>query len=202
MQEKNHIIIFAKQPIAGSVKTRLIATLGADAAANLSTKLCQHTINIAVKAGYPIHLFCHPNSQYPLFLENQKRYALHLHQQQGDDLGQRLAHAFRKVFTKADRVIAIGSDCPVLEVEYLHEAIDALENKAEVVLGPAEDGGYVLIGMQHFYPELFKKIPWSTDKVLQVTQERIQSQKLSSVQLSTLWDVDVESDLIRLKELK
>lgn len=198
--ENTRIIIFAKQPIPGYVKTRLMPVLDAQKCAQLSEKLCQHTIDVAVTAGYPIHLFCDPTPEHTFFLRNQRQYDLHLHQQCGENLTQKLQAAFRLLFTSAQRVIAIGSDCPVMTSTYLQAAVDGLEH-AEVVLGPAEDGGYVLIGMRQFYPELFEDIPWSSERVLQVTQERIQSQNLSYLELPILWDVDTSDDFARLENL-
>ena len=133
---------------------------------------------------------------HPLFqsLANQ---GIPVELQQGSDLGERMHNALEAALLHGEFALLIGTDCPALTVDYLDRACRALLDGADVVLGPAEDGGYVLIGLRHCHRELFTDIPWSTDRVLDITRERLATQGCRAVELDTLWDLDRPEDLLR-----
>ena len=198
---ENQIIIMVKKPIAGQVKTRLMPTLTAEAAVSLSEKMFLLILEVVSQLDADCHVFCYPDCDHPVFRECAKHYSITLHQQKGHDLGSRLAGAFKKCLRISPHCLAIGADCPAMESSYLNQGLTHLSASADVVLGPAEDGGYVLIGMNKFFPALFEGIPWGTDNVLNITRKRLIESQLTHAELSTLWDVDNADDLSRLKSL-
>lgn len=123
--------------------------------------------------------------------------------QSGENLGTRMAGAIQQTLEdeQLESVILIGTDCPALTADYLKQALLALESGRDVVLGPAEDGGYVLIGMRRVIPAIFEDIPWGSDQVLIRTLEALAADGLSYSLLDRLWDVDRPEDLARLREL-
>jgi hypothetical protein len=122
--------------------------------------------------------------------------------QQGADLGQRISHAIEQALQQYEMVIVVGSDCPLLDVDYLNEAFESLQQGNEVVLGPASDGGYVLIGMRSHYPQLFEKVSWGTGQVLIQTRETLRGIECLWHELPKRWDVDRPEDLEKLSALK
>jgi len=117
--------------------------------------------------------------------------------QRGADLGQRMYAALQRALRDAEFALLIGTDCPVMTGDYLDQACRQLQTGKDLVVGPAEDGGYVLIGARHGYSELFESIPWGTAEVLQATRERAQSLGLRYAELAVLWDLDTPADLAR-----
>lgn len=191
------ILIFVKNAELGKVKTRLAATVGDDEALRIYQLLLQHTRQ-QVKG-----LDAHRWVWYSNFVAADEWLASDFSKsvQQGADLGQRMQYAFEQAFAaETGPVLIIGSDCAQLTTEILQEAVDQLQN-AEVVLGPAEDGGYYLLGMQKFYPTLFDDIQWSTGNVLTRTLEHVNALGLSYAQLPTLSDIDYEEDWQRYHHL-
>ncbi len=124
--------------------------------------------------------------------------------QTGQDLGARMDAAIRQTLLKksVESVILIGTDCPALTERYLDQALLALESGVDVVLGPAEDGGYVLVGMRRPIGAVFEDIPWGTERVMQRTLEALKAKELTYRLLDTLWDVDRPEDLARLQLLE
>lgn len=191
----NHLIIFAKNPVLGKVKTRLAATIGDEKALNVYKELLQHTHDISSKVKANKVVF------YSDFVKNQDlwdqaKYIKKL--QKGDDLGARMSDAFERTLAENRKVIVIGTDCKELTPEILTQAFDTL-NYVDVVIGPALDGGYYLIGMKNREEALFQNINWSTSYVLEQTIRKINTQKLSYVLLKTLSDIDTEEDLKKSK---
>lgn len=186
----------AKAPIPGLAKTRLIPTLGAHAAAVLQERLTEQTVQTALAAGVgPVTLWCAPDTTHASFRDLAVRFPIALSRQPDGDLGARMLAALE---TGGDPTLVIGSDCPAFTPEHLRAAADVLDH-ADVVLIPAEDGGYVLIGSRTPQAELFRGVSWGTPTVLAKTHERIATLNLKAVELSPLWDVDTESDLARLE---
>src|SRR5688572_26771617 len=190
------VLVFAKAPIAGQVKTRLIPLLGEDGARMLYERLADHTVHVAVsgKVGH-VELWCSPHSNHPFFAKCASQYAIRLREQAGADLGARLYTAAAE--TPESTVLIVGCDCPVLCVDDFTEARVALEKSADAVLGPAQDGGYYLLGFRRSDYRLFKDIDWGTDKVLEQTRERLRGLKWAWHELQTKWDIDVPEDYRR-----
>ena len=195
------IAVLAKAPIPGLAKTRLIARLGADGAARLQAVLTEHAVRTALAAGLgSVTLWCTPDTRHPAFVKLAHRTGVALEAQRGADLGARMAHA---VAQRAGRgpVLLTGTDCPALTPEHLRTAAAALEGGDEVVLIPAEDGGYVLVGLMESHPALFEGVPWGSDRVIDVTRGRLRALGLRWSELTTLWDLDRPADLDRLATL-
>jgi hypothetical protein len=195
------IAVLAKAPIPGLAKTRLIGRLGADGAARLQAVLTEHAVRSALAAGLgPVTLWCTPDTRHPAFAKLAHRTGVALEAQRGADLGARMAHA---VAQRAGRgpVLLTGTDCPALTPEHLRTAAAALEGGDEVVLIPAEDGGYVLVGLIESHPALFEGVPWGSDRVIEVTRGRLRALGLRWSEPTTLWDLDRPADLDRLATL-
>ena len=198
-------MVFAKAPVAGTVKTRLIPLLGAAGAAALHRKLLLQTLSTAVEADLgPVELHAAPDVRDPFLIDAAKRAGVALLPQRGDDLGARMSNAFTEALARHSRVIIIGTDCPVLEPRHLTEASAALEaghidHKAAFI--PAEDGGYVLIALSQWDHLLFDNVRWGTDTVMADTRARLTQLKWRWHELETLWDIDRPADYRRWSEL-
>lgn len=182
------VVAMLKAPRAGFVKTRLALEIGAEAAAVVYRRLVEHQMS-AIPRGWRVEVHFAP-ADAAAEMQQWLGFEHAFYPQLGDDLGERLIHATAGAFDRgASTVIAIGGDCPSLDETCLREACCALES-AEVVLGPAIDGGYYLIGLRGQFPELFRGIPWSSDAVLKMTIERLRHAGLSHVMLPMKEDVD------------
>jgi rSAM/selenodomain-associated transferase 1 len=191
------IVILAKAPIPGFAKTRLIPAIGAHAAAVLQERLTERTVATALAAGIgPVTLCCDPDATHDTFLKMVTRMKITLRPQPPGDLGTRMLAA---VATSTGPVLVIGTDCPALTEAHLRSAAMALRDGNDVVLIPAERGGYVLLGMRKAQPTLFSNIGWGGSSVLADTRARIVEQRLMLVERPPLWDVDTEIDLARLE---
>ena len=195
------VIVFARAPEPGKVKTRLIPALSAAGAAELHRRLVRHSLGAATEARLgPVELWCAPDTGDPFFRECERRLGVSLSAQGGGDLGARMRRAFESALARAGRAILVGSDIPALSAQYLRDADQALVRGNEVVIGPAEDGGYVLIGLSRSDPELFRDIPWGGPEVMAETRRRIASLAWRLSELPVLWDVDRPEDLGRLPQ--
>ena len=187
--------ILAKAPIPGLVKTRLIPAIGAHAAAVLQERLTERAIATSLAADVgPVTLWCSPDATHSTFLKLVTQQRIILKRQPEGDLGARMLAA-----ATASPVLVIGTDCPALTELHLRGAANALRNGNDVTIIPAEDGGYVLIGMRAAQPALFSGIAWGTNTVLAETRARIIEQRLILTEQPPLWDVDTEADLARLE---
>jgi len=192
------ILIFAKAPIPGQVKTRLIPMLGAEAAARLHGELVQQTVQrVQASALAPLQLWCAPGIEDPLFDNIKIAGALELYAQHGADLGARMLHAFTAALQHAQYAVAIGTDWPALETEAITSALQQLQLGDDAVLGPAEDGGYVLLGLRRTDPRLFNDIAWGTAQVLAQSRERLRQLQWNWSELPTSWDLDRPADYKR-----
>ena len=190
------IVILAKAPIPGFAKTRVIPAIGAHAAAVLQERLTERTVATALAAGIgPVTLCCDPDATHDTFLKMVTRMKITLRPQPPGDLGTRMLAA---VATSTGPVLVIGTDCPALTEAHLRSAAMALRDGNDVVLIPAERGGYVLLGMRKAQPRLFSNIAWGGSSVLADTRARIVEQRLMLIERPPLWDVDTEIDLARL----
>jgi len=197
MQLTDQLTIFTRYPEPGLTKTRLISALGEEGAAALQKKLTEKTIQKIeqlVKTSTIEPVICFEGGD---LVSMQNWLGLdRFYQQQGHgDLGKKLIKAFGDAFSAgAQRVVTIGCDCPGLSKEHIGRAFDALYLK-DLVLGPATDGGYYLIGIKYPLDALFKNIPWGTDKVFEETVSLAQQLGLSIEILEELHDVDRPEDL-------
>jgi uncharacterized protein len=196
---RSALLVFAKAPIAGRVKTRLAPLLGPDRAARLHARLLERTLIVASRAAIgAVELYAHPATD--AFMQGcASRRAVRLTQQRGDDLGMRMHHAFVDAFDRGcSSAILIGTDCPSLEARHLRLAMKTLREGNDAVLVPAEDGGYALIGLRRAQPHLFEEISWGGDSVMLQTHRRLKALGLAWSELETLWDVDRPADYERL----
>jgi uncharacterized protein len=191
-------IIFAKAPRAGFAKTRLIPQLGAAGAACLAQQLLQHAVQQAQQAQVGVVELCvTPEVTHEDWKKIPLPDDLILSSQGEGDLGARLARAAQRGLLNAASILLVGTDCPALSTQCLQTA--ALQLQAtDIVLIPAHDGGYVLLGLKRFVPELFQDIPWSTHEVAAITVQRAQAHGLRVTQLAALPDIDNPEDLAHL----
>ena len=197
------ILIFAKAPEPGYVKTRLIPALGAEGAADLYRGLLERTVEQVTAAMLcPVQLWCAPNTDHPLFQQLASRNALVLYSQTGNDLGERMYHAVNKALQEAKAVLLVGADCPLLDSAYLNQALGWLMGDEDAVLGPAEDGGYVLLGLKRNERNLFHDMPWGKDQVLRLTRKRMKGLGWRWRELEVLWDMDRPLDIERWEQAR
>jgi rSAM/selenodomain-associated transferase 2/rSAM/selenodomain-associated transferase 1 len=199
------IAILAKAPIPGLAKTRLIPALGAEGAATLQGRLLERAVDVALDAAQqaklgPVTLWCAPDCTHPAFTAQAERPGLGLAAQPTGDLGERMLAAVRATPRDSKGTLVIGTDCPALTIEHLHAAASALADH-DAVLIPAEDGGYVLIGLRQAIPELFTDMPWGSVEVAAETRARLTRLGLFWRELDPLWDVDRPEDIVRLQAL-
>ena len=193
------IVIFAKAPQPGSVKTRLIPALGAEGAAKFARRLLQHTLQQALAAGVgEVELCMSPDPLDSAWQGVAIDSAVQQTAQEGGDLGARMARAVRRVTDSAHSadpsVLLIGTDCPALTSALLQQVAQQLDAHDAVML-PAHDGGYVLLGLKSPGPELFNNMPWSTSVVAVETLRRMAALKLRVWPGPALHDIDEPADL-------
>ena len=197
------VVIFAKAPLPGLAKTRLIPALGAHGAARAQRRFTRNTLHLAAAADTgPVTLWCAPDAEHRFFRALHRAQGVALQSQCGGDLGARMLQACAHHFATqpGQPLLLIGTDCAVLALGHLQAAARALKQH-EVVVIPAEDGGYVLIGMRRLVPEIFECIEWSTPHVMTQTRERLMQAGVDWLEMPTLWDVDEPADWLRLQAL-
>lgn len=188
-----HLLLFARRPELGRVKTRLAADLGDEAALAVYRRLLAHTQ--AVAAPVAAHRTVWLAEAGPAADLSDEWGGYEQQPQPPGDLGQKMQAAFAQSFARgAAVVVIIGTDCPGLTTAHLTAAFRALETH-DVVLGPATDGGYYLLGMKQLWPDLFQNKAWSTETVRAATEADVQRLKLSLCLLPELRDVDTAADL-------
>ena len=185
------IIVFAKAPVPGAAKTRLIPALGEWGAARLHARLVRHAVRTALAAGLG-RVELHGTRRHSFFETLGVPFTL----QRGDDLGERMYYAL----SRHPGAILIGTDCPELTVADLRRARRLLQGGCDAVLAPAEDGGYALIGLRTVSAEIFRNIRWGTSSVYDETVKRLERYRWRA--LRTVWDVDRPEDLARLRSLR
>ncbi len=186
----NALIIFIKNPEKGKVKTRLAQAIGQDAALKIYLELLKHTRQVASEVSAERYLF------YSQFIDQNDIWPealFHKKLQQGNDLGEKMTNAFSQTFEDHNKVVIIGSDCATLTSDIVANAFQELD-QVDFVMGPAMDGGYYLLGMRNFYPQVFQKIAWSTEKVGTTTLSRIKELEKTYSLLPTLSDIDHQED--------
>jgi len=197
------LVVFAKEPVPGQVKTRLAAAIGARRAADVYRELVAHTLAHAVAARDAgvvdaIELWCTPDADAPYFRDIAAAACARRRTQPGGDLGARMAHAVADVLARCPRVLLIGTDCPALDPRALAAAAAMLDD-FDAVMGPAEDGGYVLVGATRPLP--FRGVRWSTPYALADTMAGFADAGIRCATTRVLWDVDGPADLARWEAL-
>ncbi|XOV89915.1 MAG: TIGR04282 family arsenosugar biosynthesis glycosyltransferase [Pseudomonadota bacterium] len=197
------IQVFCRAPVAGLAKTRLIPMLGESGAAALHEELAAARIRMSVGSGLaPVELWCEPSPDHPFFARFGAQVSLHT--QVGADLGARMAAALEAGLVQAwpgqACAVLIGTDCPSLDAAYLAQALEMLKDH-DAVIGPAEDGGYGLIGLRRPVPHAFRHIAWGSDRVAAETCRVFNRERLRFALLPLLWDVDRPEDVERYRRL-
>ncbi len=191
------ILVFAKAPVPGQVKTRLIPALGADGAARLAAHLLGLALRQAQQAALgPVELCMSPAPDAPEWAGIALPSDIETRDQGEGDLGARMARAARRSLEHGEAVLLTGTDCPTLTATHLRDAARRLAAH-DAVLIPASDGGYPLLGLARFDASLFTDMPWSTDAVARLTLERIAALGWRVWIGPTLDDIDTPEDLVR-----
>ncbi|MEM6839713.1 MAG: TIGR04282 family arsenosugar biosynthesis glycosyltransferase [Cyanobacteria bacterium P01_C01_bin.120] len=192
----NGLVLFTRYPEVGKTKTRLIPHLGAPKAAALQRRMTEHIVsNLQTwqsqsAAAFEVHFAGGTLSSMQRWLGTGLTYQC----QTEGELGQRLQHVFRQGLQKFQRLVVIGADCPSITPNHLKTAFQLLQNH-DVVIGPAHDGGYYLIGLSQVCPALFQSVPWGTAQVFEQTVVIARQRRLSLATLETLSDIDRPEDL-------
>ncbi len=195
------IIIFARKPVAGQVKTRLIPSLGEQGATQLYSALLQFTIkNISAYHLAPVCMAITPESDIRYFSVQNGFPDMEISPQKGMDLGERMYHALESSLQRYSKAILIGTDCPFFTRQDFQNAIDTLDDK-DMVFSPARDGGYVLVGAKSLFPGSFNNILWGTERVMQQTRQTLTGLNISWQELRQLQDIDTPEDLKYLSEI-
>lgn len=191
-------LVFAKAPLENQVKTRLIPDIGAQNATQLHRLMTLQTVSLVANSGLcPVQLWCSPDSQQEFFQQIKHQYSVELFDQQGQNLGARMQYAARHTLQSAKSVIIIGSDCLQLSKAHLNSAIVALtKNDNDVVITPAHDGGYVLIGLNRIDTDLFENISWGSSQVMEQTRNALRKLQWSWHEPEPLQDLDTKTDLL------
>lgn len=191
-EQKEVLLIFVKNPEKGHVKTRLAKSVGHHRALEVYKRLLEITKQVTLP------LYCEKQVWYSKEIPESDLWEDEQYEkraQQGENLGERMQNAFRDAFESGfKKVVIVGSDCADLTHHILKDAFAALD-KHEAVIGPSEDGGYYLLGMAKFFPELFEEKSWSTDSVYRDTLTQMEKNSISCLRLPELNDIDTESDL-------
>ncbi len=189
------VAVLAKAPIAGLAKTRLIPVLGPQGAARLQRQFTHNAVRVAQAAALgSVTLWCAPNAQHRFFRALVQAAGVACLTQPTGDLGQRMHTAFQFHCVKGPLLLT-GTDCPSLRPTHLRQAARALRDGDDAVFYPAEDGGYVLVGLRRPQPALFKHMVWGTSEVMSETRKRAQALGLRVREFETFRDVDTPSDL-------
>jgi len=195
------ILVFAKAPVEGEVNTRLISDIGVSAATQLQHDLVHQRLTMLTQTNLgDVILMCSPDEEQDFFLQCRQKYSVELRKQSGEDLGERMMNGVREALTRYKRCIVIGTDAPALDERFIQQAVDALHEDTDVVFVPAEDGGYVLLGLQRCHDILFQNINWGTTEVMQQSRDVLDENNISYEILETCWDVDRLEDYQRYLE--
>lgn len=196
------LLVFAKAPVPGEAKTRLIPALGPGGAAVLSARLTRRTLRTAAAGEWASTvLCCAPDATHDFFALCRRLHGVALRDQRGADLGERMHEAFEWALGSHDAAILVGTDIPSMQADDLATAAAALREGADAVLGPAEDGGYWLIGLRRTNGALFSGVAWSTSAVAAATRQRLDALGWRRVELPPRADLDEPADLDALAEV-
>lgn len=196
-KERRALIVFAKVPQANKVKTRLTALLSPQEAADLYEAFLKDAIDVYVGLEVDVRLYFSPSDlQIPEALQPAE---VSVHQQKGEDLGARMAAAFAETFVAGYReVVIIGTDHPTLPTAFISQAYEVLADPKSISIGPSDDGGYYLLGMNSFFPQVFQDMTYSHDQVFKDTLDRAERLSAGLHVLPEWYDVDDPNSLRRL----
>lgn len=195
--DTRQLLIFARAPVPGRCKTRLMPRYGARGAAAIHRRLAGATLRTAGAVAAHTRLYCEPDTRHGFFSACRQRYAVTLQRQCRGDLGRKMGRAMRQALQTCTSVVVIGTDCVALQPTDIEAAFRALEAGSAIVLKPAQDGGYVLIGARTLPASALRHIDWSSGRELQQTLQRLRRLHLVVALLPTTWDVDVPRDVVR-----
>ncbi|MGH9838249.1 MAG: TIGR04282 family arsenosugar biosynthesis glycosyltransferase [Blastocatellia bacterium] len=199
------LVVMAKAPREGAVKTRLIGALTAEEAKGLYVAFLSDTFALMEEVmderdDLSLVLCYTPEGEEEAFEEVEREGSMMI-VQRGEDLGARLRNCFADLFAMGfESVVMIGADSPTLPGELIYDAFDSLEDENDVIAGPSTDGGYYLIGMRRLHPRLFEAVPWSTTEVMAVTEARAKEAGVNLIVMPEWYDVDAPEGLENLKE--
>jgi rSAM/selenodomain-associated transferase 1 len=192
------ILLFAKAPIAGRVNTRLIPDIGVEEATSLQNSLIHQRLSMLSKAKLSqVILMCAPDIQHECFVSCAQKYPVQLVAQSGRNLGERMFNGISAALQTYKYCVVIGTDAPALDEVLIEQAIKILRSDTEVVFVPAEDGGYVLLGMRHAHDVLFKDIDWGSAEVMPQSRHKLKMINIPFRELASCWDVDRLEDYQR-----
>lgn len=195
----NKLLIFTKSPVLGEVKTRLQPDYTLEQSLHVHKKLIFNTLALTNEADdIDIELCCTPDRNTSFFLECENNFPIVLSNQEGTDLGEKMAFSLSVALQTCEKVVIIGTDCPEINIDYINQAFEAL-NSNNAVIGPAVDGGYVLLGLNQFNITLFKNITWSSKHVLSQTKQALKKLSWSYKELGIMRDLDRPADLEKNK---
>lgn len=190
------LIVFAKVPRPGKVKTRLTPVLTPSEAAQLYDSFLRDALRLYADLATHVRLFLAPPlPEQPL---TDVPETVTVRKQEGDGLGARMKHAFRDTLTEHSRAAIVGTDHPTLPLAFIRQAFAALEAQRSVCIGPSEDGGFYLLGMNAYYPQLFEGMTYSHDSVFTDTLARLGTTDARLTVLPRWYDVDTPASLGRL----
>lgn len=197
--ESARLLVFAKAPELGVANTRLIPLLGAAGAARLQARLTRRAVATALAAGIGrVELWCAPGADHPFFAALGTESGIVLNTQRGAGLGERMLHAALQSLMDGGYALLLGTDCPLLTSAHLCRVVEELRKGQDAVLIPAEDGGYVLLGLARVEAALFQDVEWGTERVLAQTRERLARLGFRFSELEPLSDLDRPEDCLRL----
>lgn len=190
MKNENAVLCFCKHPEPGMVKSRLANDIGANEAAKVYRIMLKTTLENVCGHEFDVLLYCYPNSNHPTLQAHATNFSLTLHSQHGKDLGEKMWTAIDSNLSTYKNLVLVGTDCLLIDANYVYKAFEQLNNGSNVVLGPSEDGGYALIGANKIDISIFQDISWSTDNVFQQTLKNLQKLEWKYSCLSIVRDLD------------
>ena len=194
------LIVYAKAPDPGRVKSRLWPAIGPERAAHLQARLIDRALATARRAACAeVVLACAPRMRHPFFDRVAKRHGVARIAQGRGDLGARMHRSLERGLRRYRHALLMGADCPSLDTARLRRAVAELRAGADAVFAPAEDGGYALVGLSRAAPALFRGVPWGSAGVMAGTRARLRRLGWRWVELPAVWDVDRPEDLARLQ---
>lgn len=200
-KKSNKLLIFTKSPVLGEVKTRLQPTYSTEQSLKIHKLLVKKVLELTkTLVGVDIELCCTPDRTTKYFLECENNYPIQLSNQYGADLGERMALSLSVALQTYDKVVIIGTDCPELDEKYITNAFSELSD-FDAVIGPAVDGGYVLLGLRKFSLDIFTGIKWGGDTVLIQTENAFDELSWTYKELGIMHDIDLPEDLQRHPDL-